>query len=528
MKSRSLVCLLTLGLVAGGVPGYAQNSARDALVLANVGTRQITRRDLTARLVEYRGDEALDKMIGRVILQQEAKRLNLSISEEELDLKMREIQTRFQTEAAYRQFLLSSHLKESQLRDETRNTLLLQKVALLNAPIKDEDLEQFDVRMIVAADKATAEKWIKELEKTDFIEMASKSSVDPKLRQARGKLAPFIRVEMLGISKAIDAGKLKPGDYTKTPVALDDGQWGIVRLERRLPVEVTASPAERERLVAMVTAYRVDQWMTQARAKAQVDRLGLDKDPVAKVNGQAVSREQLTHRLLEFYGEEALQQMANREVLLQAAHAQNTAVTDQEADTLFKAIRQKFGSEADFQTFLTRSFLTEKQLRDEVRYNTLMERVALKESPVTDEDLQQYDVRLLTVANPAKGEEFVKKLDEGEDFGRLASFYSLNPDGRVAGGRMRPFLKIDMLDVWRAMDDQGLKPGKYTKKAVLLTDNSYVLIKLENIILVGQVSPSEKEKLRKRVVDYRVAQWLNQARSRTKVAYPVPLETVLK
>jgi len=135
---------------------------------------------------------------------------------------------------------------------------------------------------------------------------------------------------------------------------------------------------------------------------------------------------------------------------------------------------------------------------------------------------------MLTVANPAKGAEFVKKLNEGEDFGKLASFHSLNPDGRVAGGRMRPFLKIDMLDVCRAMDEQGLKPGGYTKKTVLLTDNTYVLIKLENIIPASQLAPSEKEKLRKRIVDYRIGQWLNQARSRTKVDYPVPLEAVLK
>lgn len=528
MKSSTLVLLLTLSLTAGGAPVRAQDSARDELVLANVGTKGITRRELTSRLTEYRGEEALDKMIGRVLLQQEAKRLNLTITEEELDLKMREIQTRFQTEGAYRNFLTSSHLKESQLREETRSTLLLQKVALHNAPIKDEDLEQLDIRMIVAADKPTAEKWIKDLEKTDFVEMASKSSADPKLRQARGKMAPFIRIEMLGVAKAIDDAKLKLGDYTKTPVALDSGKWGIVRLERRLPVEVSTSPAERDRLVAMVTAYRVDQWMSQSRAKAQVTRNGADKDPVATVNGQAIPRIQLTRRLLEFYGDEALQQMANREILLQAAQAQSSVVTDAEADQLFKEVRQKFPTDAEFQTFLNRSFLTEKQLRDEVRYNKLMERVALKESPVTDTDLQQYEIRMITVANPAKGEEFIKKLNEGEDFGKLASFHSLNPDGRVAGGRMRPFLKIDMLDVCRAMEQQGLKPGAYTKKTVLLTDNSYVLIKLENIIPAAQLPPNELEKLRKRVVEYRIGQWLTQARGRTKVDYPVPLETVLK
>ena len=46
-------------------------------------------------------------------------------------------------------------------------------------------------------------------------------------------------------------------------------------------------------------------------------------------------------------------------------------------------------------TFLTRSNLTEKQFRDELRYQLLMEKVALKESPVTDEDLIQYEVRMM-------------------------------------------------------------------------------------------------------------------------------------
>src|SRR4051812_42843235 len=124
MKSSSLILLLALGLTAGAAPVRAQDSARDGIVLANVGTKEITRRELTARLVEYRGDEALDKMIGRVLLQQEAKRLNLTVTDEELDLKMREIQTRFQAESAFRNFLKSSHLTENQLREETRSTLL--------------------------------------------------------------------------------------------------------------------------------------------------------------------------------------------------------------------------------------------------------------------------------------------------------------------------------------------------------------------------------------------------------------------
>lgn len=530
MRLRS-TCLLfsAVALVASVSAAQAQNSSLDDIALANIGSRTITRRDLVARLVEYRGEEALDKMVGRVLVQQAAARLNLAITDEEVGRKLAEIQSRFRSEADYRNFLASSRIQESQLREETRTTLLLQKVALKETPIKDEDLEQFDVRMIVASDKATAEKWIAELPKGDFTAMASDKSTDPVLRRAKGKLRPFLKIEMIDVGKAIDEFKMKPGDVTPKPVQLSSGNWGIIRLERRLPVDVTASPAERERLVAMVTAFRVDQWLTQARTKAQVVKLpATDKANVATVNGQPITRQQLTLRLLEFYGEEALEQMANREVLLQSSKAQNVTISDDEAEKLFKAVRVKFRTVEDWDTFLVRSHLSEKQLRDEVRYNALMERVALKESPVTEGDLQQYDVRMIVAATEEKAEGIAKELEAGEDFGKMASFFSTDSVGRTSGGRMKPFLKIDMLDVWRTIDSHKLKPGGYTKKPVLLTDNSYVLVKLENVIPASQVLPEERERLRKRVVEYRVGQWLEQARIRSKITYPTALSTVIR
>ncbi|MGV3719853.1 MAG: SurA N-terminal domain-containing protein [Actinomycetota bacterium] len=530
MRLRSTCLFLTAAALTATVsPALAQNSTLDEVVLANVGSRTITRRDLVTRLMDYRGDEALDKMVGRVLVQQAATRLNLAITDEEVGRKLSEIQSRFRSEADYRNFLATSRLQEHQLREETRTTLLLQKIALKEAPIKDEDLEQFDVRMIVASDKATAEKWIAELPKGDFTAMASDRSTDPVLRQAKGKLRPFLKIEMIDVGKAIDEFKMKPGDVTPKPVQLSSGKWGIIRLERRLPVDVTASAAERERLVAMVTAFRVDQWITEARAKAKVVKLpATDKANVATVNGQPITRQQLTLRLLEFYGEEALEQMANREVLIQSSKAQNVSISDDEAEKLFKEVRVKFPTADDWGTFLVRSHLSEKQLRDEIRYNALMERVALKESPVTDTDLQQYDVRMIVAASEEKAEGIAKELEAGEDFGRMASFFSTDPAGRTSGGRMKPFLKIDMLDVWRVIDAQKLKPGGYTKKPALLTDNSYVLVKLENVITPSQVTPEAKERLRKRVVEYRVAQWLEQARTRSKITYPTALSTVIR
>ena len=53
----------------------------------------------------------------------------------------------------------------------------------------------------------------------------------------------------------------------------------------------------------------------------------------------------------------------------------------------------------------------------------------------------------------------------------MASERSTDPAGKMAGGKMQPFLKVEMLDVWRAINEQGLKPAQFTKTPVLLTDN---------------------------------------------------------
>jgi foldase protein PrsA len=526
MTRHLLVSALCLGLViAAGSPGRAQKPSKDDLVLAKVNGEEITRRQLVNRLLQQRGDESLEKMINRVLLQQEAKKHNLSVSDEEVDRRLKELQGRFRNDDYYHAFLTQSQLTEGQFKEEIRNTLLLQKVALRANPIADAELEQFDARIIVTPDRAIAEKWIHELDGgADFIRLAAERNQDPPLRMAEGRLQPFLKIEMLDIWRAIDGQKLKPGAYTKTPVKLSDSRWGIIRFERRMPVEETASAAERDRLLATVTAFHCDQWVNDIRKSAAVTRAkSLDEPVVATVNGEPISREQLASRLLEYSGEDALQKMVNRTLLLQAAKDANVSVSQEEGDKLFQETRSKLPTPEAFQTFLTRSNMTEQQLRDEIRYRALMERVALKESPITDEDLAQYTIRLLDVPTQSDAEDAIKALNDGQDFGKVVALLSDDEEAKASGGLMAPFVKVDMLDVWRVIEAQKLKPGEYTKKPALMTNNHYIVVKLESITPSAEASPSLKKGLEARITGYRVEQWLSQARLRAKFEYPVPL-----
>jgi SurA-like protein len=528
MHVRSVVYGIAVCVALCAGTARAETRSLDGLVVANANGEEITRGELVARLMEYRSEDALDKLINRTLLLQEAKKQNLTVADEEVSKKLTELQSRFKNEADYREFLQRSRLQESQLRDEIRHTLLIQKVALKAAPITDGDLEQYDVRMALAPDKATAEKWIKELDGGgEFRKIVAERCEDPALRQAGGRLRPFLRIEMLDIAQGVEDQKLKPGQYTKTPVQLGNKSWVILKLENRIPV-ANASGAEQDRLRAAVTAYRVDQWINGTRTKAAVQKKPLGEPVVAIVNGEAVKRGQLVTRLLEYYGQEALDQMVNRALLLQAAKQQGVSMTEQEADKELEKVRSGFKQAEEFQAFLTRNNLTEKQLRDELRYTELMRKVALKESPITDDDLLRYDVRMLVAPSKSAAEAWVKELDKGTDFGKMAAERTADPTGRESAGRMKPFLKVELLEIWRAVVDQKLKPGGYTKTPILLTDNSWALVKLEGVLPVSAASKTERERLTQIVTRYRMDQWLTQSRARAKIAHPVPLATVIR
>lgn len=537
MPNRSTASILALSLLIaplGGLallptpPAAAQGVTAEDLAVASVNDEQITARQLINRLLEYRGAEALEKMIARTILNQEAQRLKVSVTDTELKDRMAEIQKRFKSDADYREVLRRSHLTEEQHREETRITLLIQKVALASTPIQDADLEQLDVRLIDAPDRLTAEKLIKQLDGgANFAQLASKEAVTKALRQAGGRLTPFLKVERVDVWQGLEDQKVKPGGYTKIPVKLTDETWAVLLVEARIPVSQVAA-AERDRLWAVLTAHHVEEWLGKSREKAKVEKRSFDQPVVAVINGESISRAQLVARLLAYHGEEALEQFVNRTLLIQSAKAAGVTVSEEEADKKFHEVRDKFKDATAWEAFLIRANTSEKQVRDEVRYTYLMEKVALKQSPVTDEDLQQYEIRMIEAPSKAKAEEWIKELDGGMAFERMAAQRNLNPRLRASGGMLDRFIKIDLLDVWRAMDAEGLKPGNYLRKPVLLTNNAWTLIKLEKVVPINGLPAEDRAALTNKVTGYRVGQWLTQARDRAKFGYPVELNNVVK
>lgn len=270
MHVRSFLYGLASSLVlAGGVAAIAQGTSLDDLILATVNGEAITRKQLVNRLLEYQGDDALQKMVNRSLVMQSAKKLGVAVTDAEVDAEVDRIKKNFKNEKDFLRVLQSSNLTERQHRDEVRFTLLMQRVVLKEQPVTDEDLQQYDVRMIIAPDKKTAEKWIAELGTTDFARMATERSNDEAGRATGGRMKPFLKIELLDVWRALNEQKIGKGAYTKTPVLLTDASWAIIKLENVIPAS-SASTVEKDRLDALVRRYRMDRWLSQAREQAKI------------------------------------------------------------------------------------------------------------------------------------------------------------------------------------------------------------------------------------------------------------------
>src|SRR5690242_15367516 len=122
MRVRSAVVGMALGAVLAGIPvaaplpglpggaALAQSPSLDDVVLANVNGEEITRKRLVQRLLDYQGDETLDRLISRTVVSQAAKKANVSVTDAELDKRMVQIRAQFKNEQDYQKFLKSNNL----------------------------------------------------------------------------------------------------------------------------------------------------------------------------------------------------------------------------------------------------------------------------------------------------------------------------------------------------------------------------------------------------------------------------------
>lgn len=217
-------------------------------VVATIGDKTITSKDLEQQLMQKHGRETLSQMVDHEVIRMEGKARGTNVEESEIQKELKRMQQGYDSEAQFYDSMKEQlGMTREALKADVKDKLMLEKIATAAVNVSDEQIDaylqahadefkpkvQLRLQQIVVSSKTQAAKVTSDLSSgIDFAQVAKERSLDDATRDSGGDLGwieegdPFLEASLM---KA--AGQLKPGDITK-PIELD-GHLYILKLKDR-------------------------------------------------------------------------------------------------------------------------------------------------------------------------------------------------------------------------------------------------------------------------------------------------------
>lgn len=161
-----------------------------------------------------------------------------------------------------------------------------------------------------------------------------------------------------------------------------------------------------------------------------------DSEVVVETGNGNITQEDFYQALKEQYGEQVLQELVYEKVL-----SENYEVSEDELNEQVDTMKEQLGS--NFQLALAQYGMeSEEDLKEMLRTGLMQEKAAIKDVEATEEEMKEYyenykpeiQARHILVADKESAEEVKKKLDDGEDFAKVAEEYSTDTASAANGG----------------------------------------------------------------------------------------------
>lgn len=257
--------------------------------------------------------------------------------------------------------------------------------------------------------------------------------------------------------------------------------------------------------------------------------------PVSRVNGQAISYEELARECIERHGVEVLDNVINRTLIQQACAQAGISVSSAEVNQEVTRIAKKFGLPDDQWEKMLQAErgLTPIQYRRDVIWPMLaLKKLAGREVQITREDLEKaYDdaygprakVRMMVLENIRHATEIWEKAKANPDeFENLARDYSVEPNSRALGGTVPPIRRNSGAhEELRKTAFRMKTPGEIS--GVIQTDvNQFVILKFEGFTDPIEHDPKDvqvtlSEELRERQVQQMVAETFEKLKKGARI-----------
>ena len=263
--------------------------------------------------------------------------------------------------------------------------------------------------------------------------------------------------------------------------------------------------------------------------------------PAATVNGVAITQKQVDEASAGSFGasrEAVLEQLINRELLIQEASAQGFVPTDAEVQAEYNKAVLSFPSQQAFQEALDAANLTKEQvmkdLKDRMSITRYLEATIMNVT-ATDEELRAYydahigeftaaqgqiHVAHILLTTEEEAEEVFEKLKKGADYRELAANYSLDPNAAATGGDLGIISRGQTI---KEFEDAAfsLKVGE-ASEPVQTIYGSHIIIRLRDTITFEEAKRTIRELVENDKREQALEARLAELRAKATIVYAVP------
>jgi len=180
---------------------------------------------------------------------------------------------------------------------------------------------------------------------------------------------------------------------------------------------------------------------------------GGNKDIVAKVNDEVITKEELYNSLVKENGVQVLETLITEKIIELEAKKQNISVSQEDVDAEINEIMEGYGGEEAFKQALEYYGYTMDDIKRNITINTKIKKLVEPSITITEEEMKEYfeknkdsfdqeeqvKARHILVDTEEEAKEIKGKIDAGEDFAELAKEYSKDEGSKAAGGSLGYF-----------------------------------------------------------------------------------------
>lgn len=256
-------------------------------IVATVNGQNISKEDMYQAMYGRVGSATLDQLVVRLLVQQEAKKAGVSVSDAELQAEIQKmIDEQYGSEDMFNATLQYYGMTREAFEEEWRTYLTAEKILKPTLSVSDEDIQAYfeahheelnqkesvTLRQIVTASKDEAGTVLQELRSgADFADLARRKSIDAASRDNGGDLGKIYRGVLPSEVESVVFG-LKVGEFSE-PVQVESGFAIFNVTEKTQAREVTLDEVKdkvRELVLEEKIQAALPDWLSQLRNQADV------------------------------------------------------------------------------------------------------------------------------------------------------------------------------------------------------------------------------------------------------------------